>query len=805
MKNKLKKKTTAKKKVSRNQAAVAFSEYRSILNSMSDAIHVIDADMKITLINKAFAKWSKQLGFSVSAIGKTPWEIFPFLPKAVKKEYKIVFKTAKLLVTEEKTIVNKKEVFTETQKIPLIDGGKVVQVATIVRDITERKSIENRLLITQKFSTSVINSLPGLFYVISADGKFVEWNNNLENITGYSSKEIQNMHPTEFFKGKDKKLIVNALKEAFSKGKNSVEADIVTKSGKRIPFFFHGIRAHINNRPYVIGTGFDVSERKHTEEMIRFTVEGTAATTGENFFRSIVKYLATALNVRYAFVGKLSDSNPGRIRTLAVWDGSNFSENFEYDLLGSPCENVVGKEMCMYKKDVQRLFPKDDMLINLQAESYIGTPMFDSSGKSLGLLAILDDNPLPDDHGVQACSLLAIFAARAMAELERMNAEAALRDSELQYRTLIEAAGDAIFLADVKTGYIVDANKGAEQLIGLPTKKIIGLHYTELHPKAESQYSREIFNIHSTTQSSSYKATAFIQHKSGKKIPVQISRSVVELQDKKLMIGIFRDITDLKQVEDSLRKDRDGLKQRVGEKVEELDRVQKRLEDARRLSEIGALATTIAHELRNPLGVMKTAVYNIKQKAKDSSQDRHISNIEKKISESEQIIRNLLGYAKIKVPNFEKVHVAKLMNDCIEQLQEKYKNPKIKVEFKQSHVSPNIVDADPVYLAELFVNIMDNAFQSFNDGRGKIAVDVNCSKKRRGGECKICVSDTGVGIDGDLLPKIYEPFFTTRSKGTGLGLSICNQIVTLHDGRIDVSSKKGEGTTVLVALPMKRK
>jgi len=385
----------------------------------------------------------------------------------------------------------------------------------------------------------------------------------------------------------------------------------------------------------------------------------------------------------------------------------------------------------------------------------------------------------------------------------KKQAEEALRESEEKYRTLVESAGDAIFLADVETGYLIDANKKASELIGLPVKKIIGMHFTELHPRGESQYYKQIFSIH-TGVNPDFKETGFVLHHSGRKIPVHISGGLCEINGRKIIIGIFRDITSLKLVEESLRRDKTGLEQIVGKTQEVLETTRKQLEDARRLSEIGALAAMVAHELRNPLGVIRTALYNIRQKRQSEAIDKHVANIDKKISESEKIIRELLNFAQIKIPRYEKVVLLKALNEALELCRQRYPDHHIKITVNRRHMRKDAaIEADRVHVNELFVNILDNAFQAFPGQEGMIKINIVFLKKEN--TCQIDFQDNGEGIARDAIPHIFDPFYTTRTRGTGLGLSICNQLVNLHSGRLDIASQKGEGTTVSLTLPIVEK
>jgi len=165
--------------------------------------------------------------------------------------------------------------------------------------------------------------------------------------------------------------------------------------------------------------------RRQAEETLRSIMEGTAAVTGADFFRSVVRHLASALQVRYTFVAECLGQNMSRARTLAFWSGEGAGENFEYDVAGTPCQEVLEGKVRQCPRNVQALFPLDRDLVDLGAESYLGLPMLDARGGVIGHLAVLDDKPMEENP--RTVALLKIFAARAGAELERQRAEDALR------------------------------------------------------------------------------------------------------------------------------------------------------------------------------------------------------------------------------------------------------------------------------------------------------------------------------------------------------------------------------------------
>lgn len=204
----------------------------------------------------------------------------------------------------------------------------------------------------------------------------------------------------------------------------------------------------ISHAAYPRGSGYefsavvrDITERKQAEERLRNIAEGVSAATGEAFFRSLVRHLAEALGMDYAFVGELVEETDDNVRTIAVCAHGEIVDNFEYHLRYTPCENVVGKSLCSYPHGVQQLFPRDRLLMDMGIESYVGTPLFDSAGHALGLIVVLDGKPLSNAR--RAESMLQIFAVRAAAELERRQAEEEVRRRAAHLEALNAIIADA--------------------------------------------------------------------------------------------------------------------------------------------------------------------------------------------------------------------------------------------------------------------------------------------------------------------------------------------------------------------------
>jgi PAS domain S-box-containing protein len=265
------------------------------------------------------------------------------------------------------------------------------------------------------------------------------------------------------------------------------------------------------------------------------------------------------------------------------------------------------------------------------------------------------------------------------------------------------------------------------------------------------------------------------------------------------MIATWHDITEQVEREDLVILARDTLEGILVDRTCELLESREQLERQRRLSDLGTLAATVAHELRNPLGVIRTAVYNIRRKNGDPSLERHIANIDKKIEESSMIINNILNYSRINEPVIKSVRLADVIVDCISSVRKRYHMLPVKINRRLRGISGLEIRADEGQLKEIFLNVINNAVEAI-EGTGSVTVTAYRSAE---GKVTIEVTDNGIGISEKSLEKVFDPFFSDKAKGTGLGLAVCSKLVDLHSGSISIKSGLGKGTTVTVSLPVK--
>jgi formate hydrogenlyase transcriptional activator len=235
-----------------------------------------------------------------------------------------------------------------------------------------------------------------------------------------------------------------------------------------------------------------------------------------------------------------------RFHTFAVWGRGALLPNFEIPLKGTPCEAVLKGELAHHPERLQALFPEDTALADWQAESYCGVPLLDLSGVVVGHLAIIHDQPMPE--GSRSLSILRIFAARARAEMERMRAEAALRESQERLARILDSAMDAIVTFD-ETRRIEIFNDAAERIFRCPAEEAIGQSLNRFL----SDGSRGALDPSQQTLDTGGQTRPYVWAPDGQEFPVEATLSHVEVGGRKLYTFILRDVDERRQAEAELR------------------------------------------------------------------------------------------------------------------------------------------------------------------------------------------------------------------------------------------------------------
>ena len=298
-------------------------------------------------------------------------------------------------------------------------------------DVTELTEAQEEL----KVQSRVLDSMGEGVNVSDENGNILYTNPAFDAMFGYSQGELTGAHTSLLNANpsdENDRLRGDIVESLKTKGVWSGEFSNRKKDGT---LFFTSANISslgISGKTCSISVQEDITERKQIEDALRLVVAGTSHGFGQDFILSLVRQLAAALRVRFAFVTELCEGREDRVRTLALWNGTGFSDNFEYDTQDTPCAEVVAKEITHFPERVQELFPKDTLLQEMGIESYLAIPLFDEAGKPLGHLGVMHDRPM--EEATLATSILSVFASRAGAELERKRAEAALEKSHEQLR-----------------------------------------------------------------------------------------------------------------------------------------------------------------------------------------------------------------------------------------------------------------------------------------------------------------------------------------------------------------------------------
>ncbi len=400
-------------------------------------------------------------------------------------------------------------------------------------------------------------------------------------------------------------------------------------------------------------------------------------------------------------------------------------------------------------------------------------------------------------NAVAAVTTLTLAAAL----FERQQAQLELARSHQRFKSLTENSTDALQLLSAQ-GLILFVSNSIRRLMGYQPDEMMGRSVFDFIFQEDRVGIEESFAQVLKSPGEVISMQCRMRRKDGLVRWFEgTTQNLLNDQTMKAIVVNFRDITERKMAEDILKVDKISLERLVEERSEALAETQKELRHASRLADIGTLAATVAHELRNPLGVIQMAAHNIKRKNRRLNKDHHLQNIEKKVWEGNQIIDNLLSYSRIKMPSFVRVNALELLDECLHHAQARFIEGDVKVNCSNNVRGRVMIEADPHQLREIFSNVLNNAFQAlqgFPTGQIQISIDQEIDKIR------FTISDTGSGIDEEDIPKVFNPFFTRKAKGTGLGLSICNEIVSLHHGRIEITSQKNAGTSVSIILPIQQ-
>jgi len=382
--------------------------------------------------------------------------------------------------------------------------------------------------------------------------------------------------------------------------------------------------------------------------------------------------------------------------------------------------------------------------------------------------------------------------------------EKKLRESEQWLSTTLRSIGDAVIATDRK-GRVAFINPVAQSLTGWrdeeamarPLKDI----FNTIDEKTGKPTADDLLKPQLSSSVNDVGSSVLLLAKDGSRVP--IIQNIAPIKNEKGNIAgavlVFQDITERKKAMDELKKAYSDLK-----------RTQQELIQSEKLAALGRFSSGVAHEIKNPLGIILGGMEFLESKLTRAEKSVKIAveKIKEATFRANTVVQGLLNFARPSELKTERVKPDELINETLSLLIYKAPLSSIKVE---THFSKEelYIDVDRNQMQQVFFNLLLNAIEAMPKG-GVIEIR---TKKRIHSElsvekflCVIEIIDSGEGIPKENLERLFEPFFTTKRerKGTGLGLSMAKLIVDNHQGNLEIESKPGEGTSARVILPLAR-
>ncbi|MGE5309171.1 MAG: PAS domain S-box protein, partial [Deltaproteobacteria bacterium] len=758
--------------------------FRASVDALPAVLSIYDADRRYIFVNSWTAAFSGKRPEEL--LGKRDEEIFP--EEITKKTVPFLQKTMETGERVEAEIEiglpTGKHTFLSSATPVKDETGALIRIVALAVDVTGQRKLETALKKAEAELSSVFRAAPVALGLLH-DRKFVMVNDEFVRMTGYSHDEVKGKSSRMVYATQDEFDRVGRVKyaEVRRRGIGTMESYWARKDGTRVDVLLSsGAVDSADLSKGVIFTALDITERKRSHDEIA---------RQRQLFKTLTENAPDVIfmidrDMRYTYFNSAVEKETGH--SPAYFVGKKIGE------IGFPPSTYEIWEHSFHR--VLETGQIDTISFSLPSRmgelSMIGKmiPLITKEGRIESVIGFSHD-------------VTSLKNVQKMLEKRAEEAE----EGQRILRALMENVPEGIAIADAPDVRIRMISDEGCRLLGCRKEEVIGKPMEE-HAVFVRAFSTGTLSaippeelLLSKTVREGIVANnqeLLLKRPDGTSIFILCNTTPIKDRHGKITGGIitWKDITQLKKAEEVLKRDRQTFERLVMERTRELISVQLQLEHAKRLSDIGQLSAVVAHELRNPLGAIKTAAFNIRRKAKSAPIGQQLEHIDMKIDQSDQIINNLLFYARLKHPHFEPVSIYDALKEAIDSFSRRFED--FAVEQDIFPVKGVMIQADPLQLGEAFVNLISNAHDAVKAKHGKLSV----SARLQDAQVRIDFSDNGNGMDEEQIRRAFEPFFTTKSKGTGLGLTVARQVVTLHNGSIDIKSRKDEGTHVTILLPI---
>ena len=515
-----------RKKSEEAQNLIAENEekLRAIFDNVDGSACLIDTEFRLIAFNKVFAKFSTLLAGKATELGDEPYAFLP--PEEKKHRYEILDRVleGKKEELEVEYDRNGEHLYYRTMFTPVIVNGKVTAISSYTIDFTERKKAELLIIKEKELSETIINSLPGVFYLQSVSGEFLRWNRNFEVLTGYSKDEIKNLKIGELITEEDREKVQDTVIKVFADGYAIVEARAKMKDGTRVPFLLTGIPIEYEGQFCLLGTGIDISSRIKAEEELR---------------QSEKKYKL------------LFENNPVPMSMIAKDDLSIIAVNeATCDLYGYTREELL-------QMDIKKMRPVEDL--DLQAASYekeIAIPTDFGVAKHLKkdgtviYVNIISQDILFEERLVRLSLTNNVT--------EKIKAEEELRSSEQKYRLLFERNPVPLTMVAKDDLAMIAVNQAAADLYGYTREELLQLDASVVRLEEDLEEQRQ----HFLTDVAGPTDRGIVRHvrKDGSIIFVNRIVNDITFNGRAVRLVLSTDITEKLIAEEALKKSEANLK-----------------------------------------------------------------------------------------------------------------------------------------------------------------------------------------------------------------------------------------------------
>ncbi len=693
-------------------------------------------------------------------------------------------------------------------KKPSDDPSAEPRFLVLSRDVTGRTRMEEQLRTSEQQFRSLAENSPDNIIRYDRECRANYLNRTMQQTMTVDPESVLGRTPVELGAGgRESDAEYEAhIRQVLENGESSDME--LTIPGPQGGMRHHLIRFSADRDPEgnivgVLAIGRDVTGLKLMDETLRFVAQQGWSAGTEGFFDALVRFLGEKLHIEYVLIDRLDDDGKSA-ETIALYAKGAIEPNLRYALRGTPCENVMGRSLCVYPRDVQRLFPEDTLLAEMGVECYVGIPLWDSAGRAMGLIAVLGCQPLDDE--IMVTQVLQLVATRAAAELERQQSDRALRAREHEFRTLAESLPDNIIRYD-RQGRAVYVNASLQKLLGTTADDRIGKRVREYHADGSYEsYARALDGVLDSGENCEFE---FMPPGLAEPPRIHYIRMIAEHDESGAVTGVLsvsHDITDQKLREQELSRYRDHLEETVQQRTEALRLARDAAEAASRAKSV--FLANMSHELRTPLNAILGFSSLMRQDAELGAAQRENLEIIKHSGEHLlRLINDVLEIAKIEAGKLQLEIAAfdlhDLVREVVDMMRLRAQQKGLYLKLDQSSEFPRYIRGDQARLRQILVNLVGNAVKFTRHGGVIIRLGVKHNARQ---QLVMEVEDSGLGIGEQDRQRLFQPFAQlaegAAQGGTGLGLSIVHQFVQLMGGSVAVESTPGAGSLFRVELPL---